>query len=277
MTAVEFPAIADEDMPLWQDRIEGVTGITLEGRKRALESCIYQRLLGKGLPSLDEYQRVFDRGVEGEAEKAALIDQLTVKDSRFFRDAGAMEATAEYIRRRARELNGQAADFKLWSVGCARGQETWSLAMLAAERFAYTDVDWSVTGSDISVSALLEAKNGRYSGKALQRVSEHRRRRFFEKNGEQWAVQGHLSKRVSFVTANLKDVEDCPIGDQDVIFCQNVLIYFRPDMTKHIVDELVKRLRPGGLLVLGAGEATEWESPAVERWRPEIVNAYRAR
>ena len=48
-------------------------------------------------------------------------------------------------------------------------------------------------------------------------------------------------------------------------------------MANHIVDELVKRLRPGGLLVLGAGEAPEWNSPEVTRWRPEIVNAYRAR
>ena len=86
MTAVEYPVIPDEDMPRWEHWIEGITGITLEGRKRVLERCIYQRLLGCGVPSLDEYRRLVEFGVEGDVEKAALIDQLTVKDSRFFRN-----------------------------------------------------------------------------------------------------------------------------------------------------------------------------------------------
>ena len=62
MTAVEYPVIADEDMPRWEHWIEGITGITLEGRKHVLERCIYQRLLGCGVPSLEEYRRLVDFG-----------------------------------------------------------------------------------------------------------------------------------------------------------------------------------------------------------------------
>ena len=90
-------------------------------------------------------------------------------------------------------------------------------------------------------------------------------------------MHAHLREKVRFGSSNLKDIDKCPYADQDVIYCQNVLIYFREEMAHHIVDELAKRLRPGGLLVLGAGEASEWESPEVTRWRPETVNAYRAR
>ncbi len=277
MNAVEFPTIADEDMPRWEQWIEGVTGITLEGRKRALESCIYQRLLGRGLPSLEAYQRVVRDGAEGDAEKAALIDQLTVKDSRFFRDVEAMDSVVEYMRGKVAALDGKGESFRIWSVGCALGQEAWSLGMLAAECFAYTDVDWQVLGTDISLSALAQAREARYPERQLHRVSEHRRRRFFSpvENGLQ--VQEHLKSRVVFGASNLKDIAVCPYEEQDVIFCQNVLIYFRDEMARHIVSELARRLRPGGLLVLGAGEIQDWDTSALERWRPEIVNAYRAR
>ena len=125
MTAVEYPVIPDEDMPRWEHWIEGITGITLEGRKRVLERCIYQRLLGCGVPSLDEYQRLVEYGAEGDAEKVALIDQLTVKDTRFFRNKESMDAVGDYMRRRARELEGKNSEFRIWSVGCALGQESW--------------------------------------------------------------------------------------------------------------------------------------------------------
>ncbi|MCZ6831803.1 MAG: protein-glutamate O-methyltransferase CheR [Gammaproteobacteria bacterium] len=277
MTAVEYPVIADEDMPRWESWIEGITGITLEGRKRVLERCIYQRLLGCGVPSLEAYQRLFDHGVEGDMEKAALIDQLTVKDSRFFRNSKAMDAVGDYLLRRARELDGESSEFRIWSVGCALGQETYSLGMLASEQFAFTEVKWQVLGTDISPSAVVYASRGQYTDKQAERVSTHRKTRFFDKVDEDWQVQPHLRDKVSFGASNLKDIDSCPFADQDVIFCQNVLIYFRGDMANHIADELVKRLRPGGLLVLGAGEVSEWDSLAVTRWRSETVNAYRAR
>ena len=277
MTAVEYPVIPDEDMPRWEHWIEGITGITLEGRKHVLERCIYQRLLGCGVPSLEEYRRLVDFGVEGDVEKAALIDQLTVKDSRFFRNTDAMGAVGDYLRRRARELEGEGREFRIWSVGCALGQETWSLGMLASEQFAFTDVNWQVLGTDISPSAVVYASRGQYTDKQAGGVSTHRKTCFFDRVEEGWQVQPHLREKVSFGASNLKDIETCPFSDQDVIYCQNVLIYFREDMANHIVDELVRRLRPGGLLVLGAGEASEWDSPGVTRWRPETVNAYRAR
>jgi chemotaxis methyl-accepting protein methylase len=277
MNAVEYPIIPEEDLPQWESWIEGVTGIALDGRKRMLERCIYQRLLGCGVPSLKEYQRLFECGVEGDQEKAALIDQLTVKDSRFFRNVQAMDAVSDYIRRRAREIEGIGRDFSIWSVGCALGQETWSLGMLASERFAFTDVRWRVLGTDISPSALAYSLRGHYTDKQMERVSTHRKTRFFEQVGETWRVQPHLRESVNFFAANLKDIDDCPYAEQDVIYCHNVLIYFSKSMANHIADELVKRLRPGGLLVLGAGEASDWDSAAVTRWRSETVNAYRAR
>jgi chemotaxis protein methyltransferase CheR/type IV pilus assembly protein PilK len=148
--------------------------------------------------------------------------------------------------------------------------------MIASEQFAYSDLQWRVLGTDISPSAVMYASRGIYSDRQTERVSQHRKTRFFARVDEDWQVQPHLQDKVSFGASNLKDIESCPFTDQDIIYCQNVLIYFKDDMVNHIVEQLVQRLRPGGLLVLGAGEAPELDLPELTRWRPETVNAYLA-
>jgi chemotaxis methyl-accepting protein methylase len=273
MVAAEYPIIPDDDLPRWEAWIENTTGIVLQGRKRVLEQGIYPRLLACGVSSLEEYQGLIDRSLEGFAEKAALIDQLTVKDSKFFRHPESLEGVAGYLVRRSREVE-PGRELRIWSVGCALGQEAWSLAMIAAEQLAYTDVSWQVLGTDISLSALGMAEQGMYLDKQVAGVSPQRMARFFNLVDEKWLVCDELRDRVRFGASNLKDIDVCPYSDLDIIYCQNVLIYFRPDMVNHIVDQLSQRLRPGGLLVLGAGEAPDWSSPAVSRWRAESLNAY---
>jgi len=277
MSGVDYPIIPDEEMPLWENWIEKTTGIVLEGRKRVLEQGIYPRLIARGLSSLEQYREMIDFSAEGRAEKLALIDQLTVKDSGFFRNTEAMQAVGAYLRRRSREVDVATHDFRIWSVGCALGQEAYSLGMVAAEQYAFTDVRWQVLGTDISPTAVIRAQGGHYSDKQVSGVSKQRLGRFFSRVEDGWQVNEELRENVRFGASNLKDVESCPFNEQDVIYCQNVLIYFRTESVHRILDELVKRLRPGGLLVLGCGEAPNWTSARVSRWQPEILNAYRVR
>jgi type IV pilus assembly protein PilK len=275
LMAIQYPFIADEEMPRWESWIERTTGIVLRGRKRVLEQGIYPRLLACGLTSLKDYEQLVGSGQQGGAEKAALIDQLTVKDSNFFRDSQSMTAVGDYLLRRSREVDSDSHRFKIWSVGCARGQEAWSLAMVAATQFSFSDYSWNVLGTDISPTAVMHASEGLYSEKQVRNVSAHHRARFFSQREQGWQVQDKLREQVRFGASNLQDIETCPYRDQDVIYCQNVLIYFRGDRVNKILDQLILRLRPGGLLVLGAGEAPDWRSTAVSRWRPETLNAYR--
>jgi chemotaxis protein methyltransferase CheR/type IV pilus assembly protein PilK len=272
-----FPSIAEKDMPQWESWIESVTGILLRGRKRVLEQGIYPRLLACGVSTLEEYQHLVDFSVEGQAEKLALIDQLTVKDSSFFRSEKSMTAVGEYLRRSAREIGSEDYELRMWSVGCALGQEAYSLAMIASEQFAYTGQKWGVLATDISPSAVIYAAAGHYADKQVRTVSAHRKRHFFDRDENGWRVGKTLRNKIRFGNSNLKNIETCPYGDLDIIYCQNVLIYFREELVNSIVSELVTRLRPGGILVLGAGEAPGWKSSEVTRWRPEILNAYRVR
>ena len=275
IASVEYPCIPDEEMPRWESWIEGVTGITLQGHKRVLERCIYPRLLARGVPSLDEYQRLIEDGVEGRLEQAALIDQLTVKDSRFFRNIPAMTAVGDHLREVSRQDSSPNCSLKIWSVGCSLGQETWSLAMIAAEQLAFTEARWEILGTDISPSAVTYAAGGNYTGKQVERVSPPRLGRFMQCTENGWQIKSRLRDKVVFGSSNLMHLDSCPYTGMDVIFCQNVLIYFREEMVNRILEQLARRLRPGGLLVLGAGEAPNWVSSEVTRWRPETVNAYR--
>lgn len=275
MSVAEYPSISDEELPRWERWIENATGIVLNGRKHVLEQGIYPRLLACGISSLDEYKRLIDYGQSGGLEKAALIDQLTVKDSSFFRNEQAMQAVGDYLLRLAREVEKEDYELRAWSVGCALGQEAYSLAMIAAEQFQYTDQRWQVLGTDISPTAVIHSRRGVYSEKQLAAVSPARREQFFEYSESGWGIVPELKQQVRFGTSNLRDLDNCPYRGQDVIFCQNVLIYFREDMVHEILDQFVERLNPGGLLVLGAGEAPDWKSSRVVRWLPGRLNAYR--
>lgn len=275
MSVAEYPSISDEELPRWERWIENATGIVLNGRKHVLEQGIYPRLLACGMSSLDEYRRLIDFGQSGGLEKAALIDQLTVKDSSFFRNEQAMEAVGDYLLRLAREVEKEDYELRIWSVGCALGQEAYSLAMIAAEQFQYTEQRWQVLGTDISPTAVIHARHGVYTEKQLGAVSLARRGQFFEHCESGWGIAPALKQQVRFGTSNLRDLDNCPYRGQDVIFCQNVLIYFREDMVHEILDQFVERLNPGGLLVLGAGEAPDWKSSRVVRWLPGRLNAYR--
>jgi type IV pilus assembly protein PilK len=235
-----------------------------------LEQGIYPRLLACGVSSLEEYQRLM-RNDNCQAERAALIDQLTVKDSKFFRSEQAMTAVGDYLRERTRKNHEQ---IDIWSVGCARGQEAYSLGITAAEIFAFSDVRWQVLGTDISPSAVMDAAQGNYSDKQVDGISIQRMACYFDYAHEGWQVVDQLREAVRFGISNLKDIASCPYSAFDVIYCQNVLIYFRPDMVEHILNELQSRLKPGGLLVLGAGEGSSWNSTMLNRWRPETLNAY---
>jgi chemotaxis protein methyltransferase CheR/type IV pilus assembly protein PilK len=109
----------------------------------------------------------------------------------------------------------------------------------------------------------------------VERLPDIMRRRYFVGAGDaSEQVVESLRQRVCFMQANLLRVEQLPALPMDVIFCQNVLVYFRRWRTRHLLDALVQRLKPGGLLVLGPGEGAHWQHPALERQMHGGVTAW---
>ena len=142
------------------------------------------------------------------------------------------------------------------------------------------EVFFGVTATDICLASLSEARRGVYSARAIERLSPKMQKLYFEdvesKNGFQQkkGIKTFLKQRVCFVQANIIEFGDLPIANMDIIYCQNVLIYFKRWRQKAVLDELVERLKLNGLLVVGMGEAVDWSNDKLQRVNDDNVKEY---
>lgn len=209
-------------------------------------------------------------GPVAEREWAILVDRLAVQETSFFRHPSSFALVRSYLAERLL-ADSKLKSLHLWSVGCSTGEEPYSLAMqldAQLQDIRRNDVYFGVTATDISLPTLARARVGRYGERRLHNVPEGWRQRYFQPapgSGRELQVSDTLKKRVAFVQLNIMELDRAPLSDMDVIFCQNVLIYFRRFRKRDILTNLAARLAPGGLLVLGVGEAVDWTHPALTR------------
>lgn len=182
-----------------------------------------------------------------------VVDALLNQETSFFRDAAVLDAIADAAAAMQRE-NPERRQ-RIWSAGCSTGQEPLSLAMLFSERYAgnLPPVP-EIVATDVSTSALSRARAGRYSQFEIQRgLSVRRMVAWFEAAGGDWVASPELVRKVQFRPHNLAE-DPPPAGKFDIVLCRNVLLYFSGALRQRVFDTLAKAVRPGGLLVLGAGE-----------------------
>lgn len=267
-----LPALTDQQFAAWQQLIETRTGIDFSQHRSILQGGLFRRLHELGELDVENYFAQVSHPREGLVEWQQLLDRIAVKETSFFRQGAAFDLVRNYLRKRV--VNAQTLD--LWSVGCATGEETYSLAMVASDVIEQHAARCflGVLATDMCAEALQLARAGSYREKRLEQVPDSLRRRFFVREGEQYRVSPALQQRICFAQVNLLDVERLPALPMDVIFCQNVLVYFRRWRTKQVLDALVARLKPGGLLVLGPGEAAHWQHPALVRTAHQGVSAW---
>jgi chemotaxis protein methyltransferase CheR len=192
------------------------------------------------------------------AETAALAEELTVNETYFFRNVEQFDAFRDLVVTGRRTGPGPRASspLRILSVGCASGEEPYTLAILVDElaRQPYRDVE--IVGVDIDPDALASARGGRYSPWALRAIPDDVRERWFHRDGSQFVLDQAIRGRVRFLERNL--VEEDPMlwtpGAYEVIFCRNVLMYFTPDTYRAVLRRLVDSLAPGGYLFLGHAE-----------------------
>ncbi len=215
------------------------------------------------------------KSTRGAVELAELMSVISVHKTDLFRD----EVQLEAVRRKLLPmLISEQPLLKVWSAGCATGEEVATLLILLEE--AGADPASTVLGTDISASALKAAEPLAFIPEMMKRVpSAIRERSFVEKNGRSSLIP-RLAQRASWARHNLMDhpYPLPPIGSGfDLIFCRNVLIYFTEGAWERVVDALVDRLRPGGVLVLGAAEPMLGKSAQVEVMRLQHAFFYRRR
>jgi chemotaxis protein methyltransferase CheR len=182
-----------------------------------------------------------------------VVDALLNQESFFYRDAAVFDSIAAAVD--ALDALALGRRVRIWSAGCANGQEPLSLAMLFAEREeAGGPPAPEIVATDVSEAALARARAGRYSQFEIQRGLPIRRMmRWFDQLADDWAAKPDLVRRIQFKRHNLVG-DPPPIGRFDVVLCRNVLLYLSSPHRTQVFERMAEVIRPGGLLVLGAGE-----------------------
>jgi type IV pilus assembly protein PilK len=262
--------ISDEQFELWQTLIEARTGMTVGVARRSfLETNLAIRMREIGVSDYETYYEQLMAGPVAEREWAVLVDRLTVQETSFFRHASSFSLVRAHVAELLMK-EPQRKSLNLWSVGCSTGEEPYSLAMQTdAQLFDLKreKTYFGVTASDISLPTLARARTGIYGERRLHNVPTAWKQKYFQSvvGKKEWQVTDALKKRIAFVQLNIMELDRVPISGMDVIFCQNVLIYFRRFRKRDILANLASRLAPGGIMVLGVGEAVDWAHPQLSR------------
>ena len=237
------------------DRVAGLirreSGLELPpNRQAALRAAI--RRTGAAGP--DEFLALIARsGSRAAVER--LLDEVTVQETSFYRDVGQL-AAIDWHGLYTAAVRAAAALVRVWSAGCATGEEVYTLAMLASEAFAPGPPPVEIVGTDISGAALGRALEGRYGPRRVHTVPLGLQDRYFEVDGGALVVRPALRSLVRFARHNLVGDAAPPAGEApfDLVVCRNVLIYFDPQTAERVADSLAGALRAGGTLLLGAAD-----------------------
>jgi chemotaxis protein methyltransferase CheR len=252
--------ISEDEFRLFRDLIHRECGLYFGDNKRAfLSSRIGKRLTARSMGSFYGYYRYLkEGGREQEEELLRLLDILTINETAFFRNRPQFEFLEEVVLPGLAEQKKKEGDFlfRIWSAGCATGEEPYSIAISAIESLIPRSA-WEVRvyASDLSLSALERADRGVYPEAKLTGLSGERERRYFGKTNDGYLIRDEVKRLVIYDFHNLK--HENGLRNLDVVFCRNVLIYFDPDEQQRVVAKLVRALKPGGYLFLGHSESVQ--------------------
>lgn len=241
--------------------LESRTGQRLAANRAwRIETALKPILRKLDLASLDDLVSAHRALPNGEVSDM-IVDALLNQETSFFRDAAVLDMVADAASVLAQADPGRRV--KVWSAACAHGQEPLSLAMLFAERARQDGIsEPEILATDVSELAISRGRSGRYSQFEIQRGLPVRRMiEWFEADGDEWVARQELLRRVVFRRHNLVG-DRPPVGRFDIVLCRNVLIYLSPSQRRRVFDMLASVIRPGGLLVLGAGETVIGQTDA---------------
>lgn len=271
--------ITDDEFRLFRDFIHEECGLYFADNKIGfLSSRIGKRLAATSIASFYRYYRYLKQGgSEQEDELLQLLDELTINETSFFRNRPQFDMLEELALPELveRKKNSGERSFRIWSAGCSTGEEPYSIAISVLERVPVRP-SWDVRiyASDLSLSALDRAAEGVYHDAKLLDIDRGRRQRFFEQcDDEHYRVRDEVRRLVIYDFHNLK--HENGLGDLDIIFCRNVLIYFDPEEQRRVIDKLIRALRPGGYLFLGHSESVHEMTPDLKFVHQSRGTAYK--
>ncbi|MBU1620324.1 MAG: protein-glutamate O-methyltransferase CheR [Gammaproteobacteria bacterium] len=241
------------------------SGIHLSVDKKSMVSArLQKRLRHLQLTCFEQYLHLLNQHDQTEERQLAL-NSLTTNETYFFRE----QAHFEFLCQHLAVLKKQAS-LRIWSAAASTGEEAYSLAMLLAEQLGLLH-NWRLTGTDINNEVLEQAKKGVYDLRQTERIARSMLQAYclkgVGKDQGKFMLRPELRAKVDFRQANLMDLP--ALSEKfDVIFLRNILIYFKLEDKKHIVNSVLKQLKPGGLLIVGHTESINGYHPDIKLLQP---------
>lgn len=234
------------------------TGHDFSNYKRATILRRIERRLGlrelTGLPAYSKYLR------EQTDEVQALMKDLLISVTNFFRDSDSLEALATKIIPKILHNKESGEAVRVWVAGCATGEEAYSIAMLLSEQITRDGgaPNIQIFATDLDQDAIQVAREGYYQDAEVADVSPERLRRFFNRETEGYRIRRELRESILFAVHNV--IKDPPFSHLDLISCRNLLIYLNRSAQGRVLEVFHFALNPSGHLFLGASESTEGAS-----------------
>jgi chemotaxis protein methyltransferase CheR len=241
--------VSSESLVRVADLIRVESGIVIGGSQLAS----LQAAIARVAPGMTA-ERLLD-STRSAATVERLIDEVTVRETFFFRHRTELDTIDWHRAVQAARARGTET-IRVWIVGCASGEEAYTIAILACEALGSSAPAVRILATDIAPTALAQARQGRYGARAVRTLDSDVRRRYFTVDRGKLSVNDRLRELVHVAAHNLIRDPIPPPGwpPFDLILCRNVLIYFDQETVDRLVASLQGALLPDGRLLLGAAD-----------------------
>jgi chemotaxis protein methyltransferase CheR len=251
----------DPDLVRIRELIYQATGIFHPENKLVLLADRCQRRMKElNTKTFGEYLDCLTIKPNRQAELVALLNEITIGETCFFRNQSQLQALCNVVIPRIVEAKARLAvrRMRIWSAGCSTGEEPYTLALLLLEQSRRSLKNWivEILATDLNERSLAHAKNAVYDSRSTRNLSAGYREQYFTASGGQLQVQQVVRKSVEFKRLNLSDdTHMSSIRGMDIIFCCNVLIYFDHASKRRVIQHFYNSLLPQGYLFLGQTES----------------------
>jgi chemotaxis protein methyltransferase CheR len=271
MEAGSNPVLTDHEVRELQLLIEQRSGIVFDAsRERFLTSRLTEHMQRKRLQfGMELLRKVRQSNVEYDT----MLERLLTQETSFLRYPGLFSAFEKHVlpEQADRKFWDKNRSLRIWSAGCASGEEPYSIALCVCEAFGIPPrVEAQIMATDISREALERAGRATYRTRVLEHLTPSQIAAYFTPVDDEYKVKPVLRDMVQLAPMNL--AEAVYLGRFDCIFCMNVLIYFGAELRGRLIQRFFEYLEPGGYLFLGHAESV---AGVPVRFKQTIMNGAR--
>ncbi|NCC22454.1 MAG: chemotaxis protein CheR [Alphaproteobacteria bacterium] len=243
------------DFDFYRELLIGKSGLVLTPDKcYLLDSRLTPVAKKWGYPSLDA-MTIALRGVADRKLVTDVVEAMTTNETSFFRDKRPFELFEKHVLPYLAKTRASKRSIRIWCAASSSGQEPYSLGMILKENDRmFPGWRFDIHATDISNEILDHARAGLYTQFEVQRgLPIQLLLKYFTQQGEKWQLSDAVRKMVRFENFNLLESLK-PLGQFDVVFCRNVLIYFDEKTKRKVLEGITEILAPDGFLFLGGAE-----------------------